>query len=68
MFNFVRALCSHGPRAKTLLSGQAILIDKVEMVPDAKNFKGIPGSILSIERKSFSVKTNDSFIRVLELS
>ena len=68
VFNFVRALCDPGPRAKTFLSGQAILIDKVEMVPDAKNFKGIPGSILSIERKSFSVKTNDSFIRVLEWS
>jgi hypothetical protein len=38
------------------------------MVPGAKNFKGIPGAILSIERESISVKTNDSFIRVLEWS
>ena len=68
VFNFVRALRTPGPRAKTFLSGQAILIDKVELVPDVKNFKGTPGAILSIERESFSVKTNDSFIRVLEWS
>jgi methionyl-tRNA formyltransferase len=68
VFNFVRALRTPGPRARTFLSRQAIFIDKVEMVPGAKNFKGIPGAILSIERESFSVKTNDSFIRVLEWS
>jgi methionyl-tRNA formyltransferase len=68
VFNFVRALRTPGPRAKTFLSGQAISIDKVEMVPDVKDSKGIPGAILSIERESFSVKTNDSLIRVLEWS
>jgi methionyl-tRNA formyltransferase len=68
VFNFVRALSTPGPRARTFLSRQAIFVDKVEMVPDARNFKGIPGAILSIEREGFSVKTNDSFIRVLEWS
>lgn len=68
LFNFVRALRTPGPRAKTFLSGQAILLDKVEIVSNVKNFKGIPGTILSIEKGSFSVKTNDSFLRVLEWS
>ena len=66
VFNFVRALCTPGPRAKTFLDGQAVLINKTEMVPSAKSFKGIPGSILGIESKSFLVKTNDSFLRVLD--
>lgn len=68
LFNFVRALCIPGPSAKTFFNGEAIWINRVELVPGARNFKGIAGSIVAIEEKSFLVKTRDSFVRVLEWS
>lgn len=68
VFNFIRALCHPGPRAKTFLKGEALWINKAQIVAGAKEFKGIPGSILSIEAESFLVKTKDSLVRICEWS
>lgn len=66
IFDFVRALSKPGPLARTLLNKSIILINRVEFLPEAPNYKGIPGAILTIDEDAFLVKTEDTFIRVLE--
>ena len=62
----MRALSKPGPLARTLLNKSIILINRVEFLPEAPNYKGIPGAILTIDEDAFLVKTEDTFIRVLE--
>jgi methionyl-tRNA formyltransferase len=66
IFNFVRAICDPGPQARTRLYGNEIKINKVELLSNATNFKGIPGSIVGIQQDGFLVKTLDSLVRVTE--
>lgn len=44
------------------------MIDRVRMVPRAPIYKGIPGTVLSVNEQSFVVKTMDSYIEVMEWS
>ena len=66
VFNFVRAICRPGPQARTSLNNNEILINRVEWIPNAPIYIGIPGAVLKVERNGFVVKTEDSFVRVLE--
>jgi methionyl-tRNA formyltransferase len=68
IFNFVRALCHPGPRARTILEGKEVHINKLAYIRDAASYKGIPGSVIGIESGAFLVKTLDSFVRVTEWS
>ena len=66
IFNFVRSICRPGPQARTTLNGEIIKVNRVELLINAENYKGIPGSVVGIERASFIVKTADNLIRVTE--
>ena len=66
IFNFVRAITSPGPLARSFISGQEVKIKRTEFIKDAPNYHGIPGSILAKEETSFLVKTRDSYIRQLD--
>ena len=66
VFNFVRAICSPGPQARTYLEGCEIKINKVQYLPEAKFYKGIVGSVVGVESDGFFVKTLDSFVKVIE--
>jgi len=66
VFNFVRAVCAPGPQALTLLNGRELKVNRVALLSDAPVFKGIPGAILSVGKSGFLVKTQDSFVKVLE--
>ncbi|MCE5181753.1 MAG: formyltransferase family protein [Anaerolineaceae bacterium] len=66
IFNFVRALCRPGPEARTFLCHKEIKINRVQYLPDAPNYKGIPGAVVGVESEAFFVKTADSYIRVTE--
>ena len=68
VFNFVRAICHPGPEARTLLDGKIVKINKVEYLPNATKYKGIPGSVIGVELEAFIVKTLDSFVRVTQWS
>ena len=68
VFNFVRAICLPGPQARTLLDGVEIKINKVNYLPNATKYKGIPGSVIGVETGTFLVKTLDSFVRVTDWS
>jgi methionyl-tRNA formyltransferase len=66
IFNFVRALTRPGPCAKGYINGECVEIIKVEYLPIAPKYKGIPGSILQNDGVSFTVKTMDSYVKVCE--
>jgi methionyl-tRNA formyltransferase len=65
VFNFVRALSSPGPIAKSFVRGEEVKITKIEMVAGALSYKGIPGAILEKDSSGFVVKTEDSFVKVV---
>jgi methionyl-tRNA formyltransferase len=68
IFNFVRAICRPGPEARTYAGDVELKINKVQYLPEAPKYKGIPGSVIGVEDNAFLVKTLDSFVRVTEWS
>jgi methionyl-tRNA formyltransferase len=68
IFNFVRAICQPGPEARTFLGDKEMNINKVQYLPDAPIYKGVPGIIVGIESDAFYVKTADSYIKVTQWS
>ena len=68
IFNFVRAICNPGPKARAIINGGEVLINKVELVPNSCDYKCIPGAILFIDKakKGVLVKTSDSCINIIE--
>ena len=66
IFNFVRAICNPGPQARSFYDGNEIKINKAELVPNAPSYIGIPGTILQVDNNQILVKTQDSFIRIVE--
>ena len=66
IFNFVRAICKPGPKARAWLKSSEMKINKVEMVNDSIQYKCIPGAVVGITGNAILVKTMDSIIRVVE--
>lgn len=66
IFNFVRSICKPGPMARAYLNGQEMKINKVNYIDNAPIYKCILGAILKKDENGFLVKTNDSFIEVIE--
>ena len=64
IFNFIRALTYPGPAARTKIGGDEIKILKSDLINNAPNYIGIPGTLLLKDKKGFLVKTQDSFIRI----
>lgn len=65
IFNFVRAICYPGPKARAFINNYEMKINKVELINDAPTFKCITGAILNKEKDgSLLVKTKDSFIKI----
>lgn len=68
IFNFVRSICKPGPEARTFLGVDELKINKATYLPDAPNYKGIPGAVVGREEGAFFVKTADSYIKVIQWS
>ena len=68
VFNFVRSICDPGPQARSFHNGQEMKINKVELIPNAIIYRGIPGCVIGIESEGFLVKTSDSFVKVTQWS
>ena len=66
VFNFIRSISLPGPQARTFLGENEVFINRAEYIPDAPNYKGIPGAVLKTDEKELTVKTKDSFIRIIE--
>lgn len=66
IFNFVRSICSPGPKARAFLNDKEMKINKIQYIDEAPVYKCINGAILNKDDKGFFVKTKDSFIKVTE--
>lgn len=67
VFNFIRAICSPGPKATTFFNGEEIKINSARMISQAPTYMNTPGQLLSKTYNGFLVKTNDSFIEIMEI-
>lgn len=62
MFNFVRAICTPGPRAVAYLNGTPVYINKVIYNPNFPKYKGTNGQILGKIDDKPILKTKDSYV------
>ena len=67
IYNFIRAICLPGPRASTYLDGNIIYINNSRFINEAPNYIGKNGQVLAKTKNGFLVKTQDSFIEILEI-
>ena len=66
IFNFIRAICSPGPRARTFHGEKEVFINQSEYLERAPKYIGLPGTVLNKNENELLVKTKDSFIKVLD--
>lgn len=66
LFNFVRAICTPGPRAVAYLNGTPVYINKVIYNPDFPKYKGTNGQILGKIDGMPILKTKDSYVLIEE--
>ncbi len=66
IFNFIRSICSPGPRARAFINNQEMKINKALIVKNSPDYKCIVGAILYKDANGLLVKTSDSFIRIVE--
>ncbi|MES2308253.1 MAG: methionyl-tRNA formyltransferase [Verrucomicrobiota bacterium] len=66
IFNFVRAITEPGPVARTFLNDNEIKIHEVKWIKEAPRFKGIEGAVIGVDDEGFSVKTGDSFVKIIK--
>ena len=66
LFNFVRAICSPGPRAVVYLNETPVYINKVIYNPDFPKYKGTNGQILGMIDGKPILKTKDSYVLIEE--
>ena len=66
LFNFVRAICTPGPRAVAYLNGEPVFINKVKYCSKYPNYKGTNGQILGKIDGMPILKTKDSYVLIEE--
>lgn len=67
IFNFIRAICSPGPKAITLKEGQEIKINKARLIEKAPTYINTTGQIIGKTKEGFLIKTKDTFLEILEI-
>lgn len=67
LFNFIRAISKPGPMATTYLNKKIIRINAARFIENAENYIGTNGQILAKTAEGFIVKTDDSYIEILEI-
>ncbi|MFT6716160.1 MAG: methionyl-tRNA formyltransferase [Saprospiraceae bacterium] len=66
IFNFIRSICSPGPKARTYLKGNLVTINASREIDQAPTYKSTAGQLISKTSEGFLVKTGDSYIEILE--
>ena len=67
IFNFIRAINKPGPMALTYINGKEVRINRSRLIESVPIYKGINGQLISKTTDGFMVKTNDSFIEIIEV-
>jgi len=64
IFNFVRAIKTPGPCARTMFGEQTVLIESASIISDAPEYIGTTGEVVGQDKNALIVKTGDSSIRL----
>ncbi|HEC1794622.1 TPA: methionyl-tRNA formyltransferase [Campylobacter lari] len=64
VFNFIRALNHPDLGAVSYINKEKVVIYKSELISDAPKYKGIPGSVVMINKDNFVVKTLDATLKI----
>jgi methionyl-tRNA formyltransferase len=64
--NFIRAITKPGPGAISVSSKYKLIIYQSRLVPDAPDYKGVPGEVVGVTEDSWVVKTGSSVLQVLK--
>lgn len=67
LFNFIRSICSPGPKATTTINGEQVTINSSRIIVDAPSYINTTGQLLAKTEDGFIVKTKDSFIEIMEI-
>lgn len=67
IFNFIRSICSPGPKATTHFTKFVIKINSSRLFHNAPIYKGKPGQILLKTENGYLIKTQDSFIEISQV-
>ncbi|MCB0307871.1 MAG: methionyl-tRNA formyltransferase [Bdellovibrionales bacterium] len=65
--NFVRALTTPGPLARTHVNQQTLGVKKTKLIKDAPSYIATPGEIIGHATEGVVVKTGDSSLMILEV-
>lgn len=66
IFNFIRAICKPGPMARSSIGRSVVKINKAQFIENVPCYKGIPGQVIGKDEGMLIVKTNDSYIKLIE--
>jgi methionyl-tRNA formyltransferase len=67
IFNFIRSINKPGPMATTYINGVEVKINKSRFIKEAPKYIGTNGQLLVKTKNGFLIKTEDSFIELLEI-
>jgi methionyl-tRNA formyltransferase len=67
VFNFIRAVCAPGPKARSTFNGQEILINSARLIENAPHYINTVGQIVGKTNDGYIVKTRDTTIEILEV-
>lgn len=67
IYNFIRAVCEPGPKARSFINGEEIKINSSRFINKAPSYKGTAGQILTKTQDGFLIKTKDTFVEILEI-
>ena len=68
IFNFIRAIKTPGPCARTICGTSEVVIESASIIENAPKYLGTCGEVVGIEGNSIIVKTGDSTINIQEYS
>ena len=66
IFNFIRAICAPGPKARTFLGNEEVFINKAEIIDSAPNYINTTGQIVGKNDRGIVVKTGTSTILITD--
>jgi methionyl-tRNA formyltransferase len=67
VYNFIRAICSPGPKAHTSFNQQLVKINSARLIEEAPCYKSTVGQIVGKTNSGFIIKTTDSTIEIFDI-
>ena len=52
--------------ARSFINNKEMMINKVELVKEASDYKNITGAVIGKDKSAFYVKTKDNFVKIVE--